>query len=321
MRHVGRHSVARLGGPPSRRAELRRRLAGVGDTRAGDYLLVVPALALVALAFLYPLAFTVDTSFHDVRIGNVVSGGAPWVGLDNWRETLADTRFQHALMVSAIYSVASIGIAFVIAFALALLLAERFPGSGTMRALLLLGWVLPTVVSANVWRWMLDGEYGVLNFVLEKVGLIDGPTFWLTDPATALIGAILVTVWITVPFDLVLLIAGLQGIPAQLHEAAASDGATAWQRLRHITLPLMRPVSLVVVLLSFIYTFRTFDNVYVLTRGGPGDATSIVPIYAYQESFRFFRFGEGAVATTVLLVISLVLCLGYFGLSRGERTA
>jgi multiple sugar transport system permease protein len=281
----------------------------------------LPAVALVALAFVYPLGYTLDTSFHDVRIGNVVGGGAPWVGLENWHEVLGDSRFQHALLVSAIYTTASIGIAFVVAFGLALLLAEPFPGSGAMRALLLLGWVLPTVVSANVWRWMLDGDYGVLNFVLENAGLIDGPQFWLTDPGTALVGAILVTVWITVPFDLVLLIAGLQAIPRHLHEAAASDGATAWQRFRHITLPLMRPVSLVVILLSFIYTFRTFDNIYVLTRGGPGDATSIVPVYAYQETFRFFRFGEGAVATSVLLVISLVLCLGYFALSRREEAA
>ena len=130
---------------------------------------------------------------------------------------------------------------------------------------------------------------------------MDQPRFWLIDPHTALLGTIIANIWVGIPFNMILLLPGLQSIPRSLYEAARIDGASAWQSFRHITLPLMRPVSLSVLLLGFIYTFKVFDIVYVMTRGGPVDATTVLPIYVYQMSFSFFRFGDGAAAAVLLL--------------------
>jgi multiple sugar transport system permease protein len=294
-------------------------LKKLGDSRLGDYLFVAPAAIFIGLLMVYPLVYNVSLSLHDVAIGNFLAGDAPFVGLENYEQAFGDPALWHALLISFLYTGGSILFAFVIGFALALFFEHAFPGGGTMRAVLLLGWVLPTVVSGTVWRWMLEGENGVVNFFLQRLGLLQSPIFWLTESDTALIGVTIATVWMTVPFTMILLLAGLQGISQSLHEAAQIDGANGWQRFFHITLPMMRPVALTVVLLTFIFTFKTFDNVYVMTRGGPGNATNILPIYAYDLGFRFYRFSEGAVVTTVLLLVSLGLSLIYFWLSRREE--
>lgn len=190
-----------------------------------------------------------------------------------------------------------------------------------MRAILVLGWLLPIVVSASIWRWMLDGSYGVINFLLRGLGLLQGQLFWLTEPDTALIGVIIANIWIGIPFNMILLLAGLQGISLSLYEAARVDGANAWQRFIHITVPQMRPVALTVLLLGFVYTFKVFDLIYVMTRGGPVDATTTLPLFAYDLTFEFFRFGDGATAAAVLLLISLGLSTVYLWLIRREEAA
>ncbi len=302
-------------------ARTRAAWRGRRAARAGDYLFVLPAVLFVGLVMLYPLAYNIDLSLRDVNVGNVVRGGAEFVGLENYREAFGDPALWHALGVSLVYTGGSLAIAFVIGFALALLFAHAFPASGTLRAILLLAWVLPTVVTGTVWRWMLDGEGGVVNEGLERLGLLGKPLFWLSDPDAAMPGVIAGTVWVLAPFVMVLLMAGLQGISPTLYEAAQVDGANAWRRFLHITLPLLRPVTLTVLLLSFIFTFKTFDNVYVMTRGGPGDTTMILPIHAYDAAFRFFKFSEGAVSTTVLMLVSIALAAVYFWLSRREEGA
>ncbi len=314
---------------PARRTAFQQRLHARGAARrrsrragrAADYLFVVPAVLFVALVMVYPLAYNVDLSLRDVNIGTIVRGGAEFVGLENYRAAFGDPALWHALAISLLYTGGSLAAAFVAGFALALLFARAFPASGTLRAILLLAWVLPTVVTGTVWRWMLDGESGVVNHALEGLGLLGKPVFWLTEPGTALPGVIAGTVWVLTPFVMVLLMAGLHGISPSLYEAAEVDGANAFRRFWHITLPLMRPVTLTVLLLSFIFTFKTFDNVYVMTRGGPGDATKILPIHAYESAFTFFRFSEGAVSTTVLLAVSVLLAAAYFWLSRREEAA
>lgn len=293
----------------------------LGDSRWGDYLFVLPAAIFILATVLYPIVYTVNLSLFDVSIGNFLKGTAPFIGLDNYREVLADPALQRSFVVSLLYTGGSLLLTFVLGFALALLFSRQFAGSSTMRALILLSWILPSVVSGNIWRWMLDGSNGVVNFTLQRLGLLDRPIFWLTESETALYGVILATAWTSIPFAMVLLLAGLQGIPSSLYEAASLDGARAWRRFIDITVPMMRPVILVVLLLNFIYTFKTFDTVFIMTGGGPGDATTVMPIYAYTVGFSFFRLGEGAVATTLLLIIPLVLSLVYFRVSRGEEMA
>ncbi|RBQ18393.1 sugar ABC transporter permease [Spongiactinospora rosea] len=270
---------------------------------------------------LYPLAFTVDLSFRDVGLREIVAGGGAFAGLANYRAELGGAEFRSALWTSMVYTVVSVALSFAAGLALAVFLNRRFPGRGLLRSALLVAWVLPTVVSANIWRWLLDGTYGLLNTALRGLGLLDADVFWLVQPATALASVIVATVWSTAPFAMILLLAGLQSIPGPLYEAATIDGAGSWQRFSRITLPLLRPVSVTVLLLLFVTTFKTFDTIYLMTRGGPGDATTILPIHAYLEAFSFFRFGTGAAATTIMLLIPLALSLFYFRALRREEVA
>jgi multiple sugar transport system permease protein len=301
-------------------AAARPRPAGRRLRRVGaPYLYVVPALLFLLAVELYPIAYNVRNSLVGLDIGTYLSGDAPWVGLDNYKRVVEDAAFQHAAGVSLIFTVACIALQFSIGLALALFFVRPFPGSTVLRAVLVLGWLLPGVVTGNLFRWMFDGDSGVVMWLISAVGL--GDHAWLVDPQAALWAAILTNVWVGIPFNMLLLLPALQAIPQGLYEAAEVDGASAWQRFRHITLPLLRPAALSVILLGVIYTFKVFDLIYVLTGGGPVDATTVLPIYIFDLSLEFFRFGEGAAASTLLLLAMLVVAAGYLLLARREESA
>ena len=285
----------------------------------GPYLFVLPALLFVLATAAYPLIYNLRLSLTDADLISFIQGDAAFVGLRNYAHLLADPELRHAFVVSCVYTVCSIALMYVMGFALALLFDRAFPGRGLMRALILLPWVLPTVVSANVWRWMLDGTYGVFNYAAQELGLLSGPVFWLSDADVALAAVIFVTAWSIAPFAMLLLLAGLQSIPQTLYEAAELDGASPWRRFRSITFPLMLPVSLMVLLLNFVYTFKTFDTIFILTRGGPGDVTTVLPILAYDTAFVFFRLGEGAAVNAILLALPVVLAVIYFRIAAREE--
>ena len=293
-----------------------RRLSLRGLSR---YLFVTPALLYIALTMLYPVVSNLRMSLYDVNVSTFLSNTAPFIGLDNYIKVIRDPAFLHSLNLSLLFTIGSLVFQFLIGFALALFFNRSFPGNGLLRALLLLGWMLPTVVSGSIFRWMFDGSFGIFNFLLRSLGLLEGPRFWLTDPDTALIGTIMANIWIGVPFNMILLLPGLQSISPTLYEAASIDGATSWQSFRHITLPLMRPVALSVLLLGIIYTFKVFDLVYVMTGGGPVDATTVLPIYVYNLSFTFFRFGDGSAAAVLLLLALSSVAIGYLWLSQHEE--
>ena len=289
--------------------------------RLTDYLFLLPALIFVATTMLYPVYSNLRMSLYDVSMMTFMSGNSPFVGLANYQALVSDPAFRNALVLSLLFTAGSLAFQFTIGFALALFFNRPFPGNGLLRALLLLAWLLPAVVSGSLFRWMLDGDYGVLNFALVQLGLLDDGRYWLIDPGTALAGTILANVWVGVPFNMALLLAGLQGIPAVLYEAARVDGASSAQQFRSLTLPLMRPVALSVLLLGLIYTFKVFDLIYVMTKGGPVDATTTLPIYTYKLTFEFFRFGHGATAATILLLGLVLVALLYLWASRQEEMA
>ena len=224
-------------------------------------------------------------------------------------------------MLSFVFTTISIMLQFSIGFALAMFFNRPFPGSGMLRAMLLLAWVLPAVVVGNIFRWMFDGDYGPINYFLRSVGLMPEKQYWLLDPNTALLGTILANAWVGIPFSMVLLLAGLQNISPSLYEAASIDGAGVRHRFLSITLPMMRPVALGILLLTFIYTFKVFDLIYIMTSGGPVDATTVLPIYTFKLTFDFFRFGDGAAAATLLLLGLLSLAIGYSRLIIREEAA
>jgi multiple sugar transport system permease protein len=289
--------------------------------KLGGYLFLLPAVAYITATMLFPVVYNLRMSLEDVNIQTFLSGAAPFVGLDNYRTVIDDSAFWQATEVSLIFTAGSLLFQFTLGFALALFFNRPFPGNGAIRALFLLAWLLPTVVSGSIFRWMLDGDFGVINYALRELSVIDRPRHWLIDPNTALTGTILANIWVGIPFNMVLLLAGLKSIPQTLYEAASVDGANAWQRFRSLTLPLMRPVSLSVVLLGIIYTFKVFDLIYVMTAGGPVDATTVLPIYAYQLTFEFFRFGQGAAAATLLLVGLIGVAIAYLWWSRRDEVA
>jgi multiple sugar transport system permease protein len=282
---------------------------------------VAPMLIYTTVLMIYPIVVNLRMSLYDVTIATFMRGDSPFAGFDNYAKLLHDPTFVKSVALSFIFTTVSISLQFIFGFALALFFNRPFPGNGFIRTMLLLAWLLPAVVVGNIFRWMLDGDYGPLNFVLTDLGLLHQKQYWLQEPATALAGVILANAWVGIPFNMMLLLAGLQTIPTYLYEAATIDGAGPWRRFRSITLPQMRPVALGVLLICFIYTFKVFDLIYIMTRGGPVDATQVLPIYAYKLTFDFFRFGDGAAASTILLLGLLILAFGYARLIRSEDAA
>jgi multiple sugar transport system permease protein len=207
---------------------------------------------------------------------------------------------------------------FTLGLALAVFFQQHFRLSATLRALFLVPWLLPLIVSASTWSWMLNSDSGVVNYGLHLLGV--GPVDWLTSPHWSLVSVIIANIWIGIPFNLVLLYSGLQSIPAELYEAAALDGANAWQRFRRVTFPLLRPVSAITLLLGLIYTLKVFDIIWIMTRGGPVDSSTTFATWSYRLGFGNLlpSFGPGAAVGNLLVVIALLFGLLYI---RAQRKA
>ncbi len=279
----------------------------------------VPAVLYLALFFGYPIAANVAMSFQDYTVTSFYGGGAPWNGFDNYAAVLGDELFSTTLWNTAVFTVASLLFQFGIGLALALFFRRHFPLGGLLRALLLLPWLLPLLVSGTVFRWLLDQDFGVVNQVLQGLHLIDDPVPWLVSTEHAMAAVVITNVWIGIPFNMVILYGGLTSIPPQLYEAASLDGAGAWQRFRHITWPLLRPVTSVVLMLGLIYTVKAFDVVMVLTQAGPAGATQLLSTWSYELSFTELHFGRGAAVGNVLVVIAMIFAFGYLRAVRREQ--
>lgn len=286
----------------------RRRSRGSALVRYG---FVAPAALHLVLFFGYPIVKNLVMSFQDYTTATFFTGEAPFVALDNYAAVLADPVFTKAFVNTVIFTVVSIAGQFVIGMALALFFRRSFPLSAFLRSLLLLPWLLPMIVSAAVWRWILEQDSGILNRALEAVGLISDPIPWLTSSDTALIAVVMVNIWLGIPFNVVLLYSGLQAIPEEIYEAGEIDGATGWSAFRHLTLPLLRPVVSVVLLLGVIYTIKVIDLILGLTGGGPANATHTIATRSYEMSFVEFDFGQGAALGNVLILIALVFSVIY----------
>lgn len=282
-----------------------------GDERAIQYLFLAPAVLYVLAFFGFPIVKNLLMSLQAYDFSTFFNGEAPFVGLDNYAAVLTDPIFLQALLNTGLFTIGSIIGQFVLGLALSLYFRRRFPLSGILRGLLLLPWLLPMIASAAVWRWILEQDNGVLNRFLEQIGLISAPIPWLTSSDTALIAVIMVNIWLGIPFNVALLYSGLQAIPEELYEAGQLDGATGWRSFWHITLPLLRPVVGVVLLLGVIYTIKVLDLIIGLTGGGPANATQTIATRAYELSFLEFDFGQGAALSNILIVIALAFSVVY----------
>jgi multiple sugar transport system permease protein len=277
---------------------------------------LAPAIVYVVVFFGYPLVNNIGMGFENYTVGSFYTGQAPFVGWQNYVDVFRDPVFGKAVVNTVLFTVGSIVFQFGIGLALAVFFNGRFLGSGLLRSLLLLPWLLPLVVSGAVWRWMLDADHGVINTVLRALHLAGGPVPWLTSPHWALAAVILTNIWIGIPFNLVILHGGLRAIPATLYEAAALDGAGPWQRFTNVTWPLLRPVTAVVLMLGLVYTIKVFDVIMVVTRGGPANASQTLTTWSYNLSFGQFAFGQGAAVGNVLIVVTTLFGLLYLRSAR-----
>lgn len=279
------------------------------DARAG-WLLTAPALAVILLIALFPLGWTVWESLHqhDLRMPWL---GRPFVGLGNYLAIMQDARFWQALGHTAIFAVLSVSLELSLGLALALAMNQAFRGRGVVRAAVLVPWAIPTVVAALLWRFMFDSQAGIANVLLSDVGLLHHPLVWFVKATTAWVPVILADVWKTTPFVGLLLLAGLQSIDKELYEAAATDGASAWWQLRHITIPLLKPAILVALIFRTLDAFRVFDLIYVMTGGGPGTSTEPVALYTFNSLLQNLEFGYGAALSVIVFLVTFGLALLY----------
>jgi multiple sugar transport system permease protein len=257
---------------------------------------VMPALMLLSLVTVYPVFYVFYLSLQRRLL---IFDIARFVGFDNYLFLLSDGRFWNALKNTAYFTAVSVSLELLLGLSIAVLLNRQFRMKGLARAAILIPWAVPTVVSARMWEWIYNTDFGILNY------LIGSKINWLGSPFWVLNAAVFMDVWKTTPFAAILLMAGLQVIPQELYQAARVDGAGSWEIFRRITLPLLKPVILVILIFRTLDAFRVFDAIYVLTGGGPANTTETLSIYAYKVLFQTLQFGYGSTLSVVVF-----LCVG-----------
>jgi multiple sugar transport system permease protein len=274
---------------------------------------MLPAGVLLLVFLTYPLGLGTWLGFTDTKIGRA----GHWVGLENFEFLVGDSVAQLSLFNTLFYTVLASVLKFVLGLWLALLLNRHLPFKAFIRAIVLLPFIVPTALSAIAFWWIYDAQFSVISWALAKMGLIDRYIDFLGQPWAARLSTIAANVWRGVPFVAICLLAGLQTIPPSLYEAAALDGATEWQKFWHVTLPMLTPIIAVVMTFSVLFTFTDFQLIYVLTRGGPLNATHLMATLSFQRAIPGGALGEGAALATAMVPFLLAAILfSYFGLQR-----
>jgi len=317
---IGTPEALRVAGAGRRRARPRLRPAALPES-VFAWLLILPALVGIFLVVVFPLGYSLWMSFADV---NLLRLGGPaielfgvrlplfrFVGLENYAKLAADPLYWSSLGRTLYFVAAFVAEAMLVGFGAALVLNERFPGRPLLRSLLLIPWSLSRVVVGLLWIGILDFEFGALNGLLWRAGLIDGYIAFFKDGFRALNVLVSVYMWNQAPFATLLFLAGMQSIPEELYMAAAVDGAGYWARVRHVTLPALTPILFLVLVLATVNGFLMLDLIYVLTMGGPGQETTTVSWLGFQTAFAFFKFGPGTAILYTLTALCLLLTLVY----------
>lgn len=296
--------------PRTRQAELSERALGL--------FLLAPMVLVLLIVIGYPLVDSLILSLYRVNLANPEQG-QPFVGLGNYLFAFQQPAFWYAVQRTFYFTILSVALELGLGLMFAIMLDERFRGQLPARLAMIAPWALLTVSNGVLWAWILNPTYGVANAILVGLGLLPSPKAWLSDTFWTMNVIILADAWKTVPNMTLLLLAGLQPIPADLYEAAEVDGATRWQKFAQVTWPLLRPVILVAVALRTIGAFRVFDIIYVLTgNGGPADSTKVISFYAYDQAFRYLYFGYGAAVSWLITLFILVLIVIYMRLLRSD---
>ncbi|KOP27398.1 sugar ABC transporter permease [Hapalosiphon sp. MRB220] len=270
------------------------------------WLFLLPALLLLLLVFGYPILRAFWLSLFAQNLGTQLE--ANFAGLDNYVRMAGDGRFWQSFWISSVFTTASVIFELLLGLGIALVLNQRFFGRGAVRTIAIIPWALPTALIGLAWAWIFNDQFGVVNDILLRLGVIKTGINWLGEPTLAMVAVVFADVWKTTPFISILLLAGLQSISSDLYEAHAIDGAKPWQSFYQITLPLLMPQILIAMLFRFAQAFGIFDLIAVMTGGGPGGATEVVSLYIYSTIMRYLDFGYGAalVVVTFLLLIAAV---------------
>jgi multiple sugar transport system permease protein len=300
-------------------APTHRKLSWKRRNELAGYLFLLPAAIYVLIFYVYPIVNNVVMSFQRFTAKSYVTGEAPFIGFGNFERLLSNPDFKVAVLNTVVFTVGSLFFQFTIGLGIAVFFNQKFPLSTFLRSLFLLPWLAPILVSGAVWVRLFDMDYGVINYVLRSLHLINEPMPWLTGPTLAPYAVMIANIWIGIPFNVIILYGGLQVIPSTLYEAATIDGASNWQRFRYISWPLLRPVSAVVLLLGLIYTLKVFDVIMSITRGGPANVSQTLNTWAYNLSFVSLDFGLGAAAGDILMVVVLVFGLIYLRYASQEE--
>ena len=274
------------------------------EKRRLAYLYVAPAAVWLFLFMGYPVLDVMETSLYHTSYR-----GETFAGLGNYLGLLRDDLFLLVLKNTALWTALAVAMNVGLGLGVALLLSRGSVLSEWVRGMLILAWAMPLVVAAITWKWMYNGEYGHLNSLLLGLQLIDTPVQWLTDASTAFAGALVARLWTALPFTTFAFLSALQSIPGDLYEASTIDGATKFRQFRHITLPLLRPVTLAVLLVSVIWSFNSFVFIYVITAGGPANQTQIMVTEIYRRAFGYFNFGQAGALTVLAFFLLLGISL------------
>jgi multiple sugar transport system permease protein len=270
-------------------------------------LFFLPAAMFMLVFLLYPITLLVKDSFYHIDLMN--PSVKEFVGLANYIDSLSSERFLKALWNTVVYICVAVGVEFILGLILALLLSHAFKGSQVIRTLLLSPLMLAPLVSGLIWKFMLNDQFGIFNWVLYKIGILSDPhqILWLSDSRYAIYSTIIADIWLTTPFIMLVLLAGIQGIPKTLYESADIDGANKWHKFRYITVPSLIPVASVALLIRIIDAARTFDIVWVLTQGGPGFSSELLSTYMYKTLTRYGQVGQSSAMAVIFIILLLIL--------------
>jgi multiple sugar transport system permease protein len=270
------------------------------------YLFLSPALLIFAIFTVFAVGYSFYLSFH---AWNILETAKPFVGFDNYTRLMDDRRFRDSIVNTIYYTVLSVPASMVLGLLIALLLNQQIRARGLFRTCFYLPVVTPLVVAAIIWKWVYNGDYGLLNYYLMKIHVIDEPLLWLSNKDLAMPAVVIMSVWKSVGFNMVIFLAGLQAIPQDYYDAAKIDGATGWRRLKDITIPLLSSTTFFLLIISVLGSFQVFTQIFIMTNGGPVRKTTTVVYYIYTTAFKNFDMGYASAMAYALFAMMFVLTL------------
>ena len=292
----------------------------IRDGSGFDILLLSLALIYLVTFSAFPIIYNIIMSLQTVDMFTIASFNRPFVGLKNYYDILSQPLAVTIFWNTVKFVVLSIVFQLSIGFGLALFFQQDFPGATYLRGLFLAGWIMPALVVGAIWKWLLAGDFGVINYILMSLGITDDRIFWLSDPDVALYAVIIANVWLGIPFNMLLLSVGLAGIPRDVYEAAELDGAGAFERFRSITLPLMRAQLGAVISLGVIFTLQKFDLIAALTQGGPANSSNLAQYWSWQLSFQTYEISLGSAVSVLMILFVIVVAAVYVRSTRHEHS-